>query len=582
MKSSRHPLGPWRCIPLLLLLLSACDDSPSGDDAGSLPDSGSDAGTADSGPPPEDAGMPDAGTPDAGRPPWDGTYTALEDRGDWIDTGRHDTCQFVTPEDLDPQRCESIAAFDLSSCSTEQLSGVENQGIFQLNLREEASYSSTRPPSDSVYNSFAGLRLSADGTQDAYGPAPLIARVTEGGTFFLAARRTSRSPWGDSVTTTALAGCHVLSPGVITGCYVSCNSHPMYGFNKSVGTFRTERMTWAPGENEASGGLALVAEASTTVGMPVDVYVAKEHAYVVSVSTGPLLGGLSVFDVKDRTSPTLVKTVTIAGDGAWNGVWAKGDALYVASDSSGLIVFDITDPANPVFVRHAEGPDAVHTVLVEGERLFANSPGTGTFVYDITSPLAPTLLQLITWSPEGYTGGPHDVFVHGDRLYISNDTTGFHIMDISDLDDVRHLGDYLQPGFFGIFSHHNAVGTFAGRTLAFVGGEFTASHVRVLDVTDPTNIPLIGTFRMRPLTSMHNLLLRGNLLYVAWYQEGLRVLDVSHPTQPRQLAHFNTYRETDPRRGNGIFEGAFGVRIPGDGFVYLVDSSRGLIIVNEL
>ncbi|AKF81594.1 hypothetical protein MFUL124B02_21700 [Myxococcus fulvus 124B02] len=570
-------MGPWRCIPLLLLLLSACDDSPSGDDAGSLPDSGSDAGTVDSGPPPDDAG-----TPDAGPPPWDGTYTVLEDLGDWIDTGRHDTCQFVTPEDLDPQRCERIAAFDLSSCSTEQLSGVENQGIFQLNLRQEASYSSTNPPSDSVSNSFAGLRLSADGTLDAYGSAPLIARVTEGGTFFLAARNSYRGPGGNVVTTTALAGCHVLSPGVITGCYVSCNSHPTYGFNKSVGTFRTERMTWAPGEAEASGGLALVAEASTSVGMPVDIYVAKEHAYVVSVSKGPLLGGLSVFDVKDRTKPTLVKTVTIAGDGAWNGVWAKGDALYVASDSSGLIVFDITDPANPGFVRHAEGPDAVHTVLVEGERLFANSPGTGTFVYDITSPLAPTLLQLITWAPEGYTGGPHDVFVHGNRLYISNDTTGFHIMDISDLDDVRHLGDYLQPGFIGTFSHHNAVGTFAGRTLAFVGGEFTASHVRVLDVTDPTNIPLIGTFRMRPHTSMHNLLLRGNLLYVAWYQEGLRVLDVSHPTQPRQLAHFNTYRETDPRRGHGLFEGAFGVRIPGDGFVYLVDSSRGLIIVNEL
>ncbi|MFY1824571.1 LVIVD repeat-containing protein, partial [Myxococcus fulvus] len=83
-------------------------------------------------------------------------------------------------------------------------------------------------------------------------------------------------------------------------------------------------------------------------------------------------------------------------------------------------------------------------------------------------------------------------------------------------------------------------------------------------------------------TSMHNLLLRGNLLYVAWYHEGLRVLDVSYPTQPRQLAHFNTYRETDPRRGHGTFEGAFGVRIPGDGFVYLVDSSRGLIILNEL
>ncbi|WP_426731357.1 hypothetical protein [Myxococcus faecalis] len=576
--------SPWRFLCVLLPLLIACGDSDSGKDAGTLPDSG----TQDGGPPPEDAGTPDAGpppedagTPDSGPPPWDGTYTVLQDRGDWIDKGRYDTCQFLETENLDPQLCQSLSTFDVSSCSTEQLSGIEGKGIYQLTTRSELRVRPGRPNSTAVGNGSSAFQLSLDGSADSMSNAPLLARVTEGGTFFVAGRRTLRTPSGDHVTTTAFAGCHVPAPGIITGCYVSCTDSPISGYTKTLGTFEAYRMTWAPGEGESSGGLARVGEASTPLGLPVDVYVTKEHAYVVSLERAPRLGGLSVFDVRDRTNPTLVKTINIPGDGAWNGVWAKDDALYIASDSSGLVVFDITDPANPVFVRRAEGPAHVHTVLVDGDRLYANSAGVATYVYDVTTPLAPALLQLVTPTPGGFSGGPHDVFVYENRLYVSNADSGYSIMDITDLDSVVHLGNYTPPGGF-VYAHHSAVGTFAGRTIAFEGGEGPGTHVRVLDVTDPTNIPLIGTFRMRPPTSIHNMLLRGNRLYVAWYQEGLRVLDVSHPTQPRQVAHFNTFREDDPGRRAGSLEGAFGVRIPGDGYVYVVDGTRGLIIVNEL
>ncbi|CAM4516388.1 LVIVD repeat-containing protein [Myxococcus xanthus] len=86
---------------------------------------------------------------------------------------------------------------------------------------------------------------------------------------------------------------------------------------------------------------------------------------------------------------------------------------------------------------------------------------------------------------------------------------------------------------------------------------------------------------MRYSTSIHNMILKGERLYVAWYHEGVRVLDVANPTQPRQVAHFNTFRETDPHRADGAFEGAIGIRVPGDGYVYVVDTSRGLLIFNE-
>jgi len=76
--------------------------------------------------------------------------------------------------------------------------------------------------------------------------------------------------------------------------------------------------------------------------------------------------------------------------------------------------------------------------------------------------------------------------------------------------------------------------------------------------------------------------LKGERLYIAHYQHGVRVLDVSVPESPREVAYYNTFRETDPGRGDSFYEGAIGIRVPGDGYVYVVDTSRGLLVFPEL
>jgi hypothetical protein len=77
------------------------------------------------------------------------------------------------------------------------------------------------------------------------------------------------------------------------------------------------------------------------------------------------------------------------------------------------------------------------------------------------------------------------------------------------------------------------------------------------------------------------MLLVGKRLYIAWYMDGVRVLDVSNPTKPRQMAHFNTFREDAPGVTDSIFQGTYGIRVPGDGYVYTAGVPRGLIIFNE-
>ncbi|WP_395812307.1 LVIVD repeat-containing protein [Archangium minus] len=315
------------------------------------------------------------------------------------------------------------------------------------------------------------------------------------------------------------------------------------------------------------------------LGRPVDVHVAHGHAYVVSMDYKGRTGGLTVFDVSNKSTPVLKKVFTLPTDSYWNSAWTKDNTLYVASDKRGVLVFDISQPADPRLLKDVPGESInAHTVFVDGNRLYAATTAeSGVLIFDISTPQSPTLLNRYLAPNTVDFPYPHDMFARDGQLYVAHGYVGLVVADASNPSEVRTLGTYSFPNQY---SHATAVGTFAGRTIAFEGGENVDAHLRVLDITDPTRMVKIGEFRLRTAISIHNMVLVGQRLYITWYQEGLRVLDVSNPTKPTQVAYFNTYRETDPGRDD-FLDGAIGLRVPGDGYVYVVDMTRGLLILRE-
>ncbi|QAT89080.1 putative lipoprotein [Corallococcus coralloides] len=455
--------------------------------------------------------------------------------------------------------CSDPASFNLTGCDMKAVGAVEPSGVYQAIFRYNAT---------SAFG--AGFRLD---TTPSFLGDPLVRNEVGPQGFFVT---------GEYITSAnkqqryALAGCRVPEPGRITGCFVRCTD----GVPEYSGTFDARRMNLAHEADTGAQPMRLVSETAIPVGDPVDVYVTKGHAYVVSLPRGKEEpGGLSVINVSDPAHPVLVTRVTLPNDNYWNGVWAKGDALYVASGDSGVIVYDITNPADPRYVRALPGGSInVHTVFVEGDRLYAMSPSSGaTFMFDVTLPLEPFLVSRIT-VPHAQGAYPHDAFAYQGRLYINHSTTGYVVVDVTRPDVTPVLGTYA---FNGQYSHANAVGTLNGRTIAFEGGERFGAHLRVLDVSDPARIRLIAEVRKRPQTSIHNMVLVGTRLYVAWYHEGVRVFDVADPEHPKELAAFDSFQEAHPRSTDSLYQGAIGIRVPGDGHVYVVDLSRGLLVLAE-
>jgi len=506
-------------------------------------------------------GSPDAST-DAGQQPteeWDGSYVPLPETGsNWTDPGPLSACA------IPGGNCEDFSTFNLSGCDTASLANADTSGQYLLTSRFQRT--------DGSYSSMWAypFGFASDGGTTAYLSGQPTTELRNGNARLFTVQTAAFADGG--TRRTAMVTCSAPQAPEFTGCLALCRN----GVTTSRATFASNRLQWRAGETEASG-LELVSEKRVDIGYPADVYVTQNHAYVVSLNIARrgLVGGLSVFDVSNKAAPVLVKTIQMSGDTYWNGVWAKGNALYVASQSKLVVVFDITNPADPQFVRTL-GTGNGHTVFVDGNRLYATGGLSGVHIYDVTTPTNP--IEVARYAPVS-DASPHDMFAAGNRLYVNYAGAGYFIADTSDLNNIRTLGDYTYSSSEQ-YSHANAVTTLGGRTISFMGGEGPGEHLRVLDITDPTRIVKIGEFQLRAPISIHNMVLVGRKLYLSWYQEGVRVLDVSNPTRPTQVAYFNTYRENDPNRGD-YYDGAIGIRVPGDGYIYTVDTGRGLLILRE-
>jgi hypothetical protein len=489
-----------------------------------------------------------------------------EDTGDWLPE-RLSACGLIT-DGSSTAECGMQESFDLSTCDAESLEALDAQGSFTVHVIGNDN------PDDENFAS--ALKFQAGGPVLLDGTILEETRV-DSRTFFLSNIGTLRD--GRPVRS-SFVGCKATGRDRVVGCMAIC----IAGRPTFQATFEAERVRRLPGEGESSG-LTLLGEAIIPRGTAVDVFVAKGHAYVVALNdftTGP--GGLYVFDLADRAAPRLVKSVYFQGNSYWNDVWARGDALYVASNRTGLIVFDISNPAEPQFVRSLPGTGTldVHTLHGDGDRLYAMSPGpdTKTLIFDVKNPLQPVLIGSYQ-SPDvevNFFGFTHDAFAQGDRLYVSHWRSGLLIVDVSDPANPVQLGEYRYPR---ATSHTSRVGRFGERVIAFEGGEDWGAHLRVVDITDPGRAELLAEYKLSPGVSIHNMELRGGRLYLTHYHHGVRVLDVSRPEQPKEVAYFNTWSEEGRYSGTTFFDGAVGIHLADDGLLYIADNSRGLVILSE-
>lgn len=307
-----------------------------------------------------------------------------------------------------------------------------------------------------------------------------------------------------------------------------------------------------------------------------DLVVDGGFAYVA----GP--GGLAIIDVRDPTAPV---NVGIYGGDYNDIVVVHGDGRTVAYlaplRGPPTMVLDVTDPQDAVL--SALIPEYSHTLFHTtrdgGSQLYLATYTNDIPVFDVSHPTSP--VRIGTTRAPGPEAGIHDMFVDGDQIYANNTTAGLVAFDVSrGLDHPVKLGQIATS-----YSHTSVVGTAGGRRVVLHGDEGMtgaadgAAFLRILD-GDPasrTFLTELARYQSRRSVGIHNFQLVGDRLYIAYYQDGVRVLDLSNPARPREVAHFNTW---DPASPGSTFEGALGIQVVGD-LIYVADDLRGLVILRD-
>lgn len=125
--------------------------------------------------------------------------------------------------------------------------------------------------------------------------------------------------------------------------------------------------------------------------------------------------GVAIVDISDPANASVVGEIRIPNMwGSYNdirGVYAEGDRLYVSAHNTGVVVFDATDPANPVEIGSTNDSSRPGRLAVRNGRAYAFSGDYWMPVYDVTDPA--TSVPLIggadrrdsVWSAGDFTDG---------------------------------------------------------------------------------------------------------------------------------------------------------------------------------
>ena len=292
------------------------------------------------------------------------------------------------------------------------------------------------------------------------------------------------------------------------------------------------------------------------------------------VYTGTHAGGqrMLAWDVTNPANPVLTDFVEVDAR-VVNDVKVNADATLAAitregaSDrKNGVVLLDISNPAHPVvadtYDKDLDG--GVHNVFFNGNVLYAVHNGTAELhVLDVSNPQ--DVQEAGRWGIDVPGKYLHDIWVSDGLAYVSYWHDGVYVLDVG---DGRWGGTPRAPVEVGSYAYPEGSTHVAfpytnadGHRYLFVGdeifgcedcisrnghpGDGSRGFVHVLDLEDPENMREVARYEV-PEAGAHNLWIEDDKMYVAYYQAGLRVVDVSGELrgdlyrQGREIAWFPT------------------------------------------
>ncbi len=288
-----------------------------------------------------------------------------------------------------------------------------------------------------------------------------------------------------------------------------------------------------------------------------------------------LSDGTAFVEVTDPANPEIV-TQFAGPSSIWRDIKTYQTFAYAVSEGGeGIQVFDLSniDAADDRITQLANvttgGSLASHNVAIDTDSGFLYRCGgasNGLRMYDLDEPTSPEFVaswpdryvhdaQIRTMDVPGHPNNPRQIAFCCSGFNNGWDQPGIDILDVTDKQNIVLLSRYEYPN--AVYSHQAWLSD--DNQYLYLNDELDEgtfgieSKLIIIDVSD-----LSAPFQVDPVANgnpaiTHNLYAKNNHVYAANYTSGLRIFDTSNPTEPVEVAWFDTVPNSEAPTYNGLW-----------------------------
>lgn len=293
-----------------------------------------------------------------------------------------------------------------------------------------------------------------------------------------------------------------------------------------------------------------------------DVTVSPDGRYGVLSREGASnrVNGVVILDLANPAHPKVASTFSQELTGGVHNMFATNDYLFAVSGGIKYVIIDVKDIYQPKYVSEYRHPNArLHDLWVRDGIAYSAQGGAGTVVVDVGNGKYGGSIEHPKLITTYNVNSGHEIFPYYQQ------STGKTYLFIGDEEMNRQNRVWAGTNYWGEMTTPGGLPQTSG------------GYVHIVDFTDPMHPKPVGRYEL-PDFGSHDIIVQDDILYQAYYEGGVRLVDVSGQLlgdlghQGREIAVFKPY---DPK---GFTPNAAFVMnaMPWKGHVLFTDFNTGL------
>ena len=261
-----------------------------------------------------------------------------------------------------------------------------------------------------------------------------------------------------------------------------------------------------------------------------------KYASIAREGASNRVNGVVILDISTPAHPKIASTFDQNLTGGVHNMFATDDYLFAVSNGQKYVIIDMKDIYKPKYVSEYEHPGArLHDLWVNDGIAYSAQGGAGTVVVDVGNGKYGGTIEkpkLITVYP---VNSGHEIYPYFQKA------TGKVYLFIGD-EEMSRQGRVWEGTNYSL-------GSGGGPPPKGGIAQTSGGYTHIIDFTDPMHPIPVARYHMEDYGS-HDIIVQDDILYQAYYDGGVRIVDVSGELmgnladQNREIAVFKPFDPT--------------------------------------